>query len=74
MRVLSLLCVSAFLMFKNSHYVNTGFPGGTGVKKMPASTGDAIVGKSLWRRKSQLTPVFLLGKSHGQRRLAGYSP
>ena len=27
-----------------------------------------------WRRKWQPTPVFLPGKSHGQRRLAGYSP
>ena len=27
-----------------------------------------------WRRKWQLIPVFLPGKSHGQRRLAGYSP
>ena len=27
-----------------------------------------------WRREWQLTPVFLPGKSHGQRRLAGYSP
>ena len=26
-----------------------------------------------WRRKWQPTPVFLLGKSHGQRSLAGYS-
>ena len=26
------------------------------------------------RRKSQPTPVFLLGKSHGQRSLVGYSP
>ena len=26
-----------------------------------------------WRRKWQLTPVFLPGKSHGQRSLAGYS-
>ena len=30
--------------------------------------------KSTWRRKCQLTPVFLPGKSHGQRSLAGYSP
>ena len=30
--------------------------------------------KILWRRKWQPTPVFLPGKSHGQRRLAGYSP
>ena len=27
----------------------------------------------LWRRKWQPTPVFLLGKSHGQRSLVGYS-
>ena len=26
-----------------------------------------------WRRKGQPTPVFLLGKSHGQRSLAAYS-
>ena len=27
-----------------------------------------------WKRKWQPTPVFLPGKSHGQRNLAGYSP
>ena len=27
-----------------------------------------------WRRKWLPTPVFLLGKSHGQRSLVGYSP
>ena len=27
-----------------------------------------------WRRKRQPTPVFLPGKSHGQRSLIGYSP
>ena len=32
------------------------------------------VGKILWRRKWQPTPVFLPGKSHGQRSLAGCSP
>ena len=35
---------------------------------------DPWVGKILWSRKWQATPVFLLGKFHGQRRLAGYSP
>ena len=29
---------------------------------------------SPWRRKWQPTPVFLSGKSHGQRSLVGYSP
>ena len=32
------------------------------------------VGKIPWRRKWQPTPVFLPGKSHGKRNLAGYSP
>ena len=32
------------------------------------------VGTIPWRRKWQPTPVFLPGKSHGQRILAGYSP
>ena len=27
-----------------------------------------------WRREWQPTPLFLPGKSHGQRILAGYSP
>ena len=30
--------------------------------------------KILWWRKWQPSPVFLLGKSHGQRSLVGYSP
>ena len=32
------------------------------------------VGKIPWRRTWQPTPVFLPGKSHGQRNLAGYGP
>ena len=31
------------------------------------------LGKISWRRKWQPTPVFLPGKSHGQKRLVGYS-
>ena len=31
------------------------------------------IGKIPWRRKWQPTPVFLPGKSHGQRSLVGYS-
>ena len=31
-------------------------------------------GKIPWRMAWQPTPVFLPGKSHGQRSLAGYSP
>ena len=33
-----------------------------------------LVGKIPWKRKWQPTPVFLPGKSHEQRSLAGYSP
>ena len=32
------------------------------------------IGKIPWRRAWQPTPVFLPGKSHGQKRLSGYSP
>ena len=35
---------------------------------------DPWIGKIPWRRKWQSTPVLLLGKSHGQRSLVGYSP
>ena len=33
---------------------------------------DPWVGKIPWRRKCQHTPVFLPGKSHGQRGMAGW--
>jgi len=35
---------------------------------------DPWFGKIPWRRAWQPTPVFLLGESHGQRSLVGYSP
>ena len=35
---------------------------------------DSWVRKIPWRRTLQPTPVFLPGKSHGQRNLVGYSP
>ena len=34
---------------------------------------DSWVRKILWSRKWQPTPMFLLGESHGQRSLVGYS-
>ena len=45
-------------------------------KKSTHNAGDAgsIPGKIPWRRNQQLTPVFLPGKSHGQRNPAGYGP
>ena len=54
-----------------------GFPGGSGKEsscqcRRPGF--DPCVGKIPWRSKWQPTPVFLPGKSHGQRRLAGCGP
>ena len=51
------------------------FPGGV----VPANAGDAraagsIPGKIPWRRKWQPIPLFLPGKSHGQKSPRGYSP
>ena len=56
-----------------------GFPGGgLVIKNPPASAGDVGFipgsGRSPRRREWQPTPVFLPGKSHGQRSLQGYSP
>ena len=46
------------------------------VKNPPANAEDIRdwVRTIPWRRAWQPTPVFLLGESHGQRSLAGYSP
>ena len=50
-----------------------GFPGGSVAKNPPAAQKMQV--QSLpWRRKWQPTPVFLPGKFHGQRRLAGSGP
>ena len=35
---------------------------------------DSWIGKVLWRKEWQHTPVFLWGEPHGQRILVGYSP
>ena len=55
-----------------------GFPGGSGIKNLPVSAGDAgaIPGSGIYSGKGKWkpTPVFLPGKYHGQRKLVGYSP
>ena len=49
------------------------------IKNLPANAADIKnmfepwVEKIPWRRAWQHTPVFLLGESHGQRSLVGYS-
>ena len=56
--------------------ITLGFPGGTSGKESTCQYRrhkrprfDPWVRKIPWRRKWQPTPVFLLGKSHGQRSL-----
>ena len=54
------------------------FPDGSVVKNLPANARrygfNPQVGRIPQRRKWQPIPVFLPGKAHGQRSLAGYSP
>ena len=55
------------------------FPGGSAIKEPACNAGDpgspgSWVRKIPWRREWQHTPVFLPGKSHGQRSLVGCSP
>ena len=54
-----------------------GFPDGSVVKKRPATQEtqvQSLVGKIPWRKKWQLTPVFLPRESYRQTSLAGYNP
>ena len=58
-----------------------GFPNGANGKEPTCQCRrhkrhgfDPWVGRILWRRAWQPTPVFLPGESHGRRNLAGYSP
>ena len=63
----------------------TGFPGGSVLKESACQCRrlgfshrrcefDLWVRKIPWRRKWQPAPVFLVGRSHGQRKLVAYSP
>ena len=67
-----------FTLFDFWVLVKTSFPGGGSGKESACQCRrlkrhglDSWVGKIAWRRKWQLTPVFLPGKSHGQRNLVG---
>ena len=66
---------------KQSKILHMGFTGGSVVKNLPDKCNrfrrhgfSSLVGRIPWRRKWQLTPVFLPGKSHGWRSLVGYTP
>ena len=70
--------VAIFFSMYTEYYIGKkSFPVGLVVKNPPANAGDmGLIPRSgiPWRRKWQLTPVYLPGESHGQRSLAGYSP
>ena len=58
-----------------------GFPGGAHGKEPACQYRRRKKGSSIprlggfpWRKKWQLTSIFLPGESHGQRSLVGYSP
>ena len=57
---------------------NYSHTAGSAVKTPPADAGDlgliSRVVKIPWTRKWQPAPVFMPGKSHGQRSLVGYGP
>ena len=59
-------------------YLHLGFPKWLNSKEYAYQSRrhgfDSWVRKIPWRRKGQLTPVFLPGNSHGQRSLGDYSP
>ena len=66
------------VFLKMSKHIKWGFSGSSVIQNPPANAGgcgfNSWVRMILWRRKWQPTPVFLPGKSHGQRNLEGYSP
>ena len=69
--------ISFFFLWLNNVPL-IGLPGNSVVKQSTCQCRrcrfNPWIGKIPQRRKWQPTPVFLPGKSHGQRSLAGYSP
>ena len=64
---------SCFSTCVNSHRLPWWLIG----KESACNAGDSLIprsGKIPWRRERIPTPVFLVGKSCGQRSLVGYSP
>ena len=80
---INIFCCKFWVCFQWGFYIAVyyiyGFPGGSVIKKKICLQCrrhgfNPWVRKIPWRRKRQRIPVFLPGKSHGQRSLAGYSP
>ena len=65
------------LSFRSPSSSVWGFPGGSDGKESACNAGgrfNSWIRKIPWRREWQPTPVFLPGKSHGQRSRAGCRP
>ena len=73
----SVLVVTLQYSFARYNHGERSFPGDSAVKNPPANAGDSSsiprLGRSPGEGKWQPTPVFLPGKSHGQRSLVGYT-
>ena len=67
-----------FFFLIGSAGLGGSFPRSSGGKESACNAGDLgsipALGRSPWKRKWKLTPVFLPGESHGQRSLVGYGP
>ena len=77
--------MSFSILVSSGYMPNSGIAGSYGRTSQVAQTVQHLstmqetrvrswVGKILWRRKWQSTPVLLPGKSHGQRSLVHYCP
>ena len=76
-KILQIVCTTMYIYLTLKSC--TGLPGGSAVKSPPAYVGDVgtIPGLERSLEKGMAThssPMFLPGKSQGQRSLLGYSP
>ena len=73
-----ILCLCTTVLSTTLSKVIYGFPGGSDGKESTSNAGDMGsipgLGRSPGRKTWQLTPVFLPGKSRGQRNLVSCSP
>ena len=67
-----LFSINTTLILKHARFLISN--NSVAIKDTKRSGFSPWVRKIPWRRKWQPTPVFLPGKSHGQRSLVGYSP
>ena len=78
--LLSIFHLHLLISISEPIYLTMDFPNGSAdrvrlqFRRRRKYRFNPFVGKIPWRRKWQLTPIFLPGESHGQRSLADYSP